>query len=121
METASIPVDPWSEDDLMNSRSLPYFYALSLMACLLVSVFHEHVQINLNQNSIKLFRILAVLGLILFLLKSLGLWLSLAILIAANMYILGYKKPVSLIAISMTFPILGWFIVEKMLTVVIPI
>ena len=121
MEITSISLDPWSEDDLMNSRSLPYFYVLCLMACLLASVFQEHVQINLNNNSLKLFKILTVLGLFIFLLKSLGLWISLALLIAANMYILDYKRPVSLIAISTTFPILGWVIVEKMLMVVIPI
>jgi len=121
IETTSIPLDPWSEDDLMNSRSLPYFYGLCLLACVLVSVFHEHAAINLNNNFLKLMKILMALGLFLFFITSLGLWVSLALLIAANMYILDYKRPVPLIAISLIFPVLGWLVVERILTVVIPI
>ena len=105
----------------MNSRSLPYFYGLSLLACVLASTFHEHPKINLNNNFLKLVKILIALGLFLFFLTSLGLWVSLALLIAANMYILDYKRPVPLIAMSLIFPVLGWLVVEKILTVVIPI
>ena len=121
IETTSIPIDSWSEDDLLNSRSLPYFYGLSLLVCILLSAFHEHAQVNLNDNSLKLIKILMVLGLFLLFLKSLGLWVSLALLIAANIHILGYKRPVPLIAISIIFPILGWLVVERILTVVITI
>ena len=66
-------------------------------------------------------KILMALGLFLFFITSLGLWVSLALLIAANMYILDYKRPVPLIAISLIFPVLGWLVVERILTVVIPI
>ena len=54
--TASIiQLDPWSEQDLFNSRTLPYVYG----SCLLISVFFiamntTDVKLNFNSNATKL-------------------------------------------------------------------
>ena len=120
-ETISITLDPWGEDDLMNSRTLPYLYSVCLVACLIAHGYRDRVKVSINGNYKKLFMILISLGLFAYFLDMLGLWISLALLIAANMFILGHKQPLSLVSISIMFPTLGWLIVEKAMAIVIPI
>ena len=120
-ETMSIPLDPWGEDDLMNSRTLPYLYGVCLVACLIAHGYLDSAKVSLKGHYKKLFMILISLGLFAYFLDMLGLWISLALLIAANMSILGHKKPLSLVSISLIFPTLGWLIVEKAMAIVIPI
>ena len=121
--TASIiQLDPWSEQDLFNSRTLPYVYG----SCLLISVFFiamnaTDVKLNFNANAKKLTFIILSLLAFLSILQFLGLWFSLGFLILSNMLILGQRKPFSLISLSFAFPLICWLVVEKGLGISIPI
>ena len=121
--TASIiQLDPWSEQDLFNSRTLPYVYG----SCLLISVFFTamnttEVKLNFNANAAKLTFVIFSLLTFLYILQLLGLWFSLGFLILSNMLILGQRKPFSLISLSFAFPFICWLVVEKGLGISIPI
>ena len=120
--TSAIRLDPWSEQDLFNSRTLPYLYGLGL----LISVFfiaQDKIDTTwkFNANTIKLGFIVSSLLIFLFLLELLGLWICLGLLILSNMIILGERKPVPTISISFVFPFICWLTVEKGLGITIPI
>ena len=120
--TSDIHLDPWSEKDLFNSRTLPYLYGLGL----LISVFfiaQDKIDTTwkFNANAIKLGSIVSSLLIFLSLLELLGLWICLGLLISSNMIILGQRKPVPTISISFAFPFICWLTVEKGLGITIPI
>ena len=123
LRTASIiQLDPWSEQDLFNSRTLPYVYG----SCLLISVFFiainaTDVKLSFNPNSAKLTLVIFSLLAFLSILQLLGLWISLGFLILSNMVILGHRKPLSLISLSFAFPLICWLVVERGLGISIPI
>ena len=50
--TAQILLDPWSEMDAINSRTLPYLYGIGLMLCALalVSVSYTHLTLPTNRE-----------------------------------------------------------------------
>ena len=117
-----IHLDPWTEQDLFNSRTLPYLYGLGL----LISVFfiaQDKIDTawKFNATAIKLGSIVCSLLIFLFLLDLLGLWICLGLLILSSMIILGQRKPVPTISISFAFPFICWLTVEKGLGITIPI
>ena len=120
--TSAVHLDPWSEQDLFNSRTLPYLYGLGL----LISVFfiaQDKIDTTskFNANAIKLGSIVGSLLIFLFLLEPLGLWICLGLLILSNMIILGQRKPVPTISISFAFPFICWLTVGQGLGITIPI
>ncbi len=120
--TSAIHLDPWSEQDLFNSKTLPYLYGLGL----LISVFfiaQDKIDTTwkFNANAIKLGSTVSSLLIFLLLLELLGLWICLGLLILSNMIILGKRKPVLTISISFAFPFICWLTVEKGLGITIPI
>ena len=120
--TSAIRLDPWSEQDLLNSRTLPYLYGLSLLiSALFIAQDKIDKSWKFNANAIKLGSIVSSLLIFLFLLELLGLWICLGLLILSNMIILGQRKPVPTISISFAFPLICWLTVAKGLGITIPI
>ena len=120
--TSAIRLDPWSEQDLLNSRTLPYLYGLSLLiSVLFIAQDKIYRSWKFNANAIKLGSIVSSLLIFLFLLELLGLWICLGLLILSNMIILGQRKPVPTISVSVAFPLICWLTVEKGLGITIPI
>ena len=120
--TSAIRLDPWSEQDLLNSRTLPYLYGLSLLiSALFIAQDKIDKSWKFNANAIKLGSIVSSLLIFLFLLELLGLWICLGLLILSNMIILGQRKPVPTISMSFAFPFICWLTVEKGLGITIPI
>lgn len=120
--TSAIRLDPWSEQDLINSRTLPYLYGLSLLiSVLFIAQDKIDTAWKFNANAIKLGSIISSLLIFLFLLELLGLWICLGLLILSNMIILGQRKPVPTISVSFAFPFISWLIIEKGLAITIPI
>ena len=120
--TSAIRLDPWSEQDLINSRTLPYLYGLSLLiSVLFIAQDKIDTAWKFNANAIKLGSIVSSLLIFLFLLELLGLWICLGLLILSNMIILGQRKPVPTISVSFAFPFISWLIIEKGLAITIPI
>ena len=120
-ETTNIPIDQWSEADLMNSRSLPYLYGALLLFCLFLSLKQKNQEAQLSFRSKKLALILISLILFLGSLPYLSFWLSLSLLLAANMFILGQRKPIAILTTAVFIPTTCWLIIEKGLQIVLPI
>ena len=120
--TSAIHLDPWSEQDLFNSRTLPYLYGLGLLISVLFLAANKvNTTWKFNASAMRLGSIVSSLLLFLFLLDFLGLWICLGLLILSNMIILGKRKPFPAISISFIFPLLCWLTVEKGLGITIPI
>ena len=119
---SAIHLDPWSEQDLFNSRTLPYLYGLGLLiSVLFVAANKANTTWKFNANAIRLGCIVSSLLLFFFLLEFLGLWICLGLLVLSNMIILGKRTPFPTISISFIFPLICWLTVEKGLGITIPI
>ena len=119
---SAIHLDPWSEQDLFNSRTLPYLYGLGLLISVFFVVADKlNTTLKFNTNAMKLGYVVSSLLIFLFLLEFFGLWICLGLLIFSNMIILGKRKPFPTISISFIFPLICWLTVEKGLGITIPI
>ena len=119
---SAIHLDPWSEQDLFNSRTLPYLYGLGLLISVFFVVADKlNTTWKFNASAMRLGSIVSSLLLFLFLLDFLGLWICLGLLILSNMIILGKREPFPAISISFIFSLVCWLTVEKGLGITISI
>ena len=119
--TAQILLDPWSEMDAINSRTLPYLYGTGLMLCALALVWRKPKEVALSRRLLPLMLVCFVIVAFIILLPYLGLWWSLSALLLFNMLIMGERRLLILLGTSLAVPLVGWALVEQLLEMVIPL
>jgi hypothetical protein len=119
--TSQIMLDPWSEMDTINSRTLPYLYGSGLMLCAFSLIWQKPKEVAFSQRLLPLMLVCLVIVAFIILLPYLGLWWSLSVLLLLNMLVMGERRLHILFGASMSVPLVGWALVERLLEMVIPL
>ena len=118
---SQIVLDPWSEMDAINSRTLPYLYGSGLMLCAFSLVWQQPNKVALSPRLLPLAVVCLVITTFIIFLPYTGLWWGLGGLLMLNMLIMGERRIPILLSISASVPFVGWALVEQLLEMVIPL
>ena len=119
--TSQIALDPWSEIDAINSRTLPYLYGTALMLCVFSLVWQKPNIVAVSRRLLPLALVCLVIITFVIFLPYTGLWWGLGGLLMLNMLIMGERRIPILLIISLSVPFVGWALVEQLLEMVIPL
>ena len=119
--TSQIALDPWSEIDAINSRTLPYLYGTALMLCVFSLVWQKPNIVAVSRRLLPLALVCLVIITFVIFLPYTGLWWGLGGLLMLNMLIMGERRIPILLIISSSVPVVGWALVEQLLEMVIPL
>ena len=119
--TSQIVLDPWSEMDAINSRTLPYLYGTGLMLCALILSWQRPNTVAVSRRPLPLASVCLVIITFIILLPYAGLWWALGVLLLLNMLIMGERRLPMLLGTSISVPLVGWGLVEQLLEMVIPL
>ena len=119
--TSQIVLDPWSEMDAINSRTLPYLYGSGLMLCAFSLVWQQPNKVALSPRLLPLALVCLAITTFIIFLPYTGLWWGLGGLLMLNMLIMGERRIPILLSISASVPSVGWALVEQLLEMVIPL
>ena len=119
--TSQIVLDPWSEMDAINSRTLPYLYGTGLMLCAFVLAWQQPNKVEVSRRLLPLAAVCLVIITFIILLPYTGLWWALGALLLLNMLIMGERRLPILLGMSISVPLVGWALVEQVLEMVIPL
>ncbi len=119
--TSQIALDPWSEIDAINSRTLPYLYGTALMLCVFSLVWQKPNIVAVSRRLLPLALVCLVIITFVIFLPYTGLWRGLGGLLMLNMLIMGERRIPILLIISLSVPFVGWALVEQLLEMVIPL
>lgn len=114
---SNIELDIWSQDETINSQTLPLFYGVTF-TLLCLPLFFGRTKIQLTSSSVKRFVPLTVIiiffGLII---PYVGVWVSLVFLLTSSLFVLGERRPtIILLAPSLT-ALCGFLLVETGLNI----
>ena len=118
---SQIVLDPWSEMDAINSRTLPYLYGSGLILCAFSLVWQQPNKVALSPRLLPLALVCLVIITFIIFLPYTGLWWGLGGLLMLNMLIMGERRIPILLSISASVPFVGWALVEQLLEMVIPL
>ncbi len=118
---SQIVLDPWSEMDAINSRTLPYLYGTGLMLCAFCLVWQQPNRVAVSRRLLPLALVCLVIITFIILLPYTGLWGALGGLLMLNMLLMGERRIAMLLSISLGVPLAGWALVEQLLEMVIPL
>ena len=119
--TSQIVLDPWSEMDAINSRTLPYLYGTGLMLCAFMLAWQQPNKVEVSRRLLPLAAVCLVIITFIILLPYTGLWWALGALLLINMLIMGERRLPILLGTSISVPLVGWGLVEQLLEMVIPL
>ncbi|MDB2595476.1 tripartite tricarboxylate transporter TctB family protein [Pseudomonadales bacterium] len=119
--TSQIALDPWSEMDAINSRTLPYLYGTGLMLCAFMLTWQQPNKVEVSPRLLPLAAVCLVIITFIILLPYTGLWWALGALLLLNMLIMGERRLPILLGMSISVPLVGWALVEQVLEMVIPL
>ena len=119
--TSQIVLDPWSEMDAINSRTLPYLYGTGLMLCAFMLAWQQPNKVKVSRRLLPLASVCLVIITFIILLPYTGLWWALGALLLLNMLIMGERRLSILLGTSISVPLVGWALVEQLLEMVIPL
>ena len=119
--TSQIALDPWSEMDAINSRTLPYLYGTGLMLCAFMLAWQQPNKVEVSRRLLPLALVCLVIITFIILLPYTGLWWALGALLLLNMLIMGERRLPILLGMSISVPLVGWALVEQVLEMVIPL
>ena len=119
--TSQIVLDPWSEMDAINSRTLPYLYGTGLMLCAFMLAWQQPNKVEVSRRLLPLAAVCLVIITFIILLPYTGLWWALGALLLLNMLIMGERRLSILLGTSISVPLVGWALVEQLLEMVIPL
>ena len=119
--TSQIVLDPWSEMDAINSRTLPYLYGTGLMLCAFMLAWQQPNKVEVSRRLLPLALVCLVIITFIILLPYTGLWWALGALLLLNMLIMGERRLPILLGMSISVPLVGWALVEQLLEMVIPL
>ena len=119
--TSQIVLDPWSEMDAINSRTLPYLYGTGLMLCAFMLTWQQPNKVEVSRRLLPLAAVCLVIITFIILLPYTGLWWALGALLLLNMLIMGERRLPILLGMSISVPLVGWALVEQVLEMVIPL
>ena len=119
--TSQIVLDPWSEMDAINSRTLPYLYGTGLMLCAFMLAWQQPNKVAVSRRLLPLALVCLAIITFIILLPYTGLWWALGALLLLNMLIMGERRLSILLGASISVPLVGWALVEQLLEMVIPL
>jgi peptidoglycan/LPS O-acetylase OafA/YrhL len=119
--TSQIVLDPWSEMDAINSRTLPYLYGTGLMLCAFMLAWQQPNKVEVSRRLLPLAAVCLVIITFIILLPYTDLWWALGALLLLNMLIMGERRLPILLGTSISVPLVGWGLVEQLLEMVIPL
>lgn len=111
-----IPLDYWSEQELFNARSMPYFVALAggICACLLILVPAPKTDwsSNLNLNWLPACILLLLMSLYGFLLEPLGFVVATVLFLVGAFVALGIKSLQRPIVVALSISVSFWLLMD---------
>ena len=123
-QTYTIPLDPWSRTEAINARTLPFVYAMVLLAIslgLAIRPPSDSAAAGPTPSGRWRALVLHSLAFVGFgvLIPWAGLWLSLAALLVAGLLIAGKRRPLVLGLAPVVTAGLGWLLIAVLLDVYI--
>lgn len=107
-----IPLDPWSEAEAINSRTLPMAYGVILMVlCLPLLLRGVSIELNTKRLS-RLGLIGAAIAGFAVLLPAIGIWPALMALLIVSLLIMGERRVWLICSAPVATGLLGWIIIE---------
>lgn len=119
--TSQIALDPWSESDGFNSRTLPYVYGIALAVCAVAMLLRSPPVVARPHNLATLAYLVVGVVILLLLLPLIGLWFALFFFLGGAVMVLGERRWWAVAAIAVSVPLVGWVLVELLLGIVIPL
>ncbi len=116
----AIPLDVWSLEETINSRTLPTLYGLLLIGVLIRLLFKRPPDVEHPQRLTKAVGNVALLVLFAAAVPFVGLWLSLACLLVPSLIYMGERRIWLVATISLGLPVTGWLLIEQLLGVFVP-
>lgn len=116
----AIPLDPWSLDETINSRTMPTLYGSLLAIVLIGLLLKTPPDVPRPQRVAKTLGIVALLTLFAAAVPFAGLWIPLGCLLALCLAFMGERRLWLMVAVSLGLPAGGWFLIEFLLDVYVP-
>jgi hypothetical protein len=115
-----IPLDPWSAQELVNSRTLPTVYGSLLALTLVLLLLRAAPRVRFPQHTGQAAGLLAASVAFVGLLPVIGVWVALGLLLVGAFLIMGERRPGPVVALGVGIPAFGWLAVEKLLGIYVP-
>lgn len=115
-----IPLDPWSAQELVNSRTLPTLYGVLLAVILSLLLFRAAPSVRAPRHVGRAVALFAVAAAFVWAVPRVGLWMALAPMLVAALLVMGERRPVPVVTLSAAIPGLGWLVVERLLGIHVP-
>ena len=115
-----IPLDPWSAQELVNSRTLPTLYAGLMILVLLRLLFAPPPGARHPHQSAQASILVVLTGVFTAALPAFGLWVPLGALLLAALLVMGERRWAPLAGLAAGIPLVGWLVVEHWLGVYVP-
>ena len=111
---AQVPLDPWSAQEPINSRTLPQVYGV-LLAVLALIMLVPGVDSERAGHRGKLGGLVVLTIGFAALIPWAGLWIALSLFLAASLAALGERRWTVLVAAPIATSAIGWFLIMYVL------
>jgi hypothetical protein len=115
-----IPLDAWSAEELVNSRTLPTVYGALLAATLVILLLRAAPHVRFPRHPGQATALFAAAVAFVWLVPYLGVWLALGLLLVSAFLIMGERRPLPVASFGLGIPAFGWLTVEWMLGIHVP-
>jgi uncharacterized BrkB/YihY/UPF0761 family membrane protein len=115
-----IPLDAWSAEELINSRTLPTVYGALLAATLVVLLLGRAPAVRVPQHVGRAAALFALSGGFVWLVPILGVWIALGMMLIGAFLVMGERRPETVVSLGVGIPAFGWLAVEHLLGIYVP-
>lgn len=115
-----IPLDVFSAEELVNSRTLPTAYAALLAVTLALLLLRPPPHVRFPRHVAQSAALLALSVVFVALVPHLGVWVALGMLLVAAFPVMGERRALPVIGLGVGIPLAGWFAVERLLGIYVP-
>ena len=121
-QTSLIPLDPWSADEAITARTLPYAYGVVLLALAFIRlVTAARVEGGLLHGSLaRLAWVAALIVVYGLLIPRIGIWPATALFTGGCLTIEGEHRPTVVAGVPIGLVLLGYALIEGLLDVYLP-
>ena len=127
----AIPLDPWSANEAINARTLPFVYGVALLIVAVALLFHgrdvagdgeqapggDDRTASDRQRWLKLAAQCAIIAIFGFAIPIVGPWLALAALLLASLWAAGERRLPMLLLLPVATAAAAWLLIAVLLDV----
>ena len=121
-QTSLIPLDPWSAEEAITARTLPYAYGIVLLVLagirLVATARFEH---EFLPGSLKRLLFIGLLVIVYGLaIPRIGIWPATALFTAGCLWVEGERRTTVVAGLPIALAVLGYLLIELLLNVYLP-